>query len=298
MMNRFLAVVWDFNPVFFRVFGLEVRYYGVLWASAILIGAVFFVKFCKREGLPQKYADSIFLWGVIATVVGARLGHCFFYDPVYYLSNPLQIFNVRQGGLASHGAAIGLMIGLWGFSRKNKLPYLWPLDRIMIPVGLGGALIRLGNLLNSEIYGGPTDLPWGFIFVRAGETVPKHPTQIYEALFYLLTFGLLCWMYYKKDYARRNPGIIFGTGLIGVFLSRFLLEFIKNPQVSFEEDMFFNMGQWLSVPFIILGVVMIWYGIKHPAPPAGDGKSNQPHVIKQQLAAQKTGTKKGGKKQK
>jgi len=297
-MNRFLAVVWDFNPVFFSIGNFEVRYYGVLWAGAILVGAIFFYRFCKREGLPSKYADSIFLWGVIATVIGARLGHCFFYQPEYYLAHPLEIFNIRQGGLASHGAAIGLLVGLWGFSRRNKLPYLWPLDRIMIPVGIGGAMIRFGNLLNSEIYGGPTTLPWGFEFVRdpewarplaegGGGALPAHPTQIYEALFYLLTFGLLCWMYYKKDYARRYPGVMFGVGLIGIFLSRFLLEFIKRPQVSFEETMFLNMGQWLSVPFVILGVVMIWYGFSHPKITSLDGKSKQAHVVKKEIEARK-----------
>ena len=285
MMNRFLAVVWDFDPVFFWLGKWDIRYYGVLWASAILIGAIFFIRFCKREGLPSKYADSIFFWGVIATVIGARLGHCLFYQPEYYLAHPIEILKFRDGGLASHGAAIGLLIGLWGFSRQNKMPYLWSLDRIMIPVGLGGALIRFGNLLNSEIYGGPTDLPWGFIFVRNGEVLPKHPTQIYEALCYLLTFGVLCWMYYKKDYGRKYPGVLFGTGLVGVFLSRFLLEFIKNPQVQFEESMFFNMGQWLSLPFVILGGFMIWYGFKHPSPTAVKGM--QSHKVKEQLAAQK-----------
>ena len=302
-MTNFLAVVWDFDPVFFSIGKFEVRYYGVMWALAILLGAIFFYRFCKRENLPTKYADSIFLWGVIATVVGARLGHCFFYEPAYYLQHPLEIFAIRDGGLASHGAAIGLLIGLWGFSRKNKLPYLWSLDRIMVPVGVGGALVRLGNLFNSEIYGGPTELSWGFEFIRdsewarplaegGGGSLPAHPTQIYEALFYLLTFGLLCWMYYRKDYGRRFPGVMFGVGLIGVFLSRFLLEFIKRPQVGFEEDMMLNMGQWLSLPFIIAGIAMIIYGFRHPAPPTLEGRGKQAHMMKKELDARKTAAKK------
>lgn len=289
MMNRFLAVVWDVDPVFFWLGKWDIRYYGVMWALAILIGALFFIDFCKKEGLPQKYADRIFFWGVIATVLGARLGHCLFYQPEFYLQNPIEILKFRDGGMASHGAAIGLLIGLWGFARTNRLPYLWPLDRVMVPVGIGGALVRFGNLLNSEIYGGPTDLPWGFIFVRNGEVIPKHPTQIYEALCYLLVFAVLCWMYYRKNYGRRYPGVMFGVGLIGIFLSRFLLEFIKNPQVQFEESMALNMGQLLSLPFIIVGVVMVWYGFSHPAPePAKGGQS---HKTKERLAAQQTGTK-------
>ena len=214
MINGFLAIVWDFDPTFFRIFGLEIRYYGLMWALAILIGSLFFVQAVRREGLRSNVADSIFIYGTLATVIGARLGHCFFYDPAYYLANPLQILNIRDGGLASHGAAVGLLIGLWLFSRRNKLPYLWALDRIMIPVAIGGALVRLGNLFNSEIYGHATDLPWGFIFVRAGEVVPKHPTQLYEALCYLLLFFVLCFLYYKKDLARKRPGLLFGVALI------------------------------------------------------------------------------------
>lgn len=271
-MMHLLTITWDFDPVFLRIFGLDIRYYGLMWMLAILIGAIFFDRFCKREGLPPKVADSIFWYGTVATIVGARLGHCLFYDTMDYLREPWTIITgFRDGGLASHGAAIGLLIGLWLFSRKNKLPYIWSLDRIMIPVGIGGALVRLGNLFNSEIFGTATALPWGFEFVRSNkwryEFAPAavHPTQIYEALCYLATFGLLCWLYYKKDTARRRPGILFGVGLIGVFLTRFFIEFIKTEQEAFEKDMLLDMGQWLSIPFIMLGVCMIRRGLKRPA---------------------------------
>lgn len=267
MMNGFLVVRWNFDPELVNIFGLEIRWYGLMWALAILVGSLLFVQFVRREGLKSKVADSIFIYGTLATVIGARLGHCFFYDPGYYIANPLQILNIRDGGLASHGAAVGLLIGLWLFSKKNKLPYLWGLDRIMIAVAIGGTLIRLGNLFNSEIYGHATTLPWGFIFERNGETVPKHPTQLYEALCYFLLFFLLCFLYYKKDLARRRPGLIFGVALIGIFLSRFFIEFVKEVQVDFENNMFLDMGQWLSIPFIILGVVMIVYGLRHKVTP-------------------------------
>ena len=255
MMN-FLAVTWDVDPVFLRIGGFEIMWYGLCWATALWLGWWFFGRFIARERLDPDL-NNILWWGVVATVVGARLGHCLFYDPVYYLTHPIEFLYFREGGMASHGAAIGILLGLWGYSRRYKLPMIWSLDRVMIPVTVGGAVVRFGNLINSEIYGHQTDLPWGFIFTRVGETVPKHPTQIYEALCYLATFAVVLHMYYKKDVARTRPGLMFGVGLIGIFLSRFLLEFIKNPQIAAEESMVLNMGQLLSIPFIVAGILMI-----------------------------------------
>ncbi len=271
-MMHLLSITWNFDPVAFTIFGLEVRYYGLMWVAAILIGARFFDNFCRREGLPSKVSDSIFVYGTVATIVGARLGHCLFYDTMEYLRQPWTIVTgFRDGGLASHGAAIGLLIGLWLFSRKNRLPYVWSLDRIMIPVGIGGAAVRLGNLFNSEIFGVATDLPWGFEFLRSNkwlyEYAPAavHPTQIYEALCYLATFGLLCWLYYGRDLARRRPGLLFGVGLVGVFVTRFFIECIKTEQSAFEKGMLLDMGQWLSIPFILAGGYMIWRSLARPA---------------------------------
>lgn len=257
-----LVVTWDVNPALFHLGSFEVRYYGVLWAVALGISAYIFHHIMIREGLSDKTFDSVFWFGVISTVLGSRLGHCLFYDPGYYLTHPVEILDIRQGGMASHGAAVGLLIGLWLFSRKNKLPYIWSLDRISIVVAISGVAVRLGNLMNSEIYGTVTSLPWGFIFVRDGETLPKHPTQIYEALCYLVLFVILLWMYYKKDLARRRPGVMFGFFLIILFGTRFLIEFIKNPQVDFEQNMVLNMGQLLSIPFIVAGVVILWRALK------------------------------------
>ena len=257
-----LVVTWDVNPALFHLGSFEVRYYGVLWAVALGISAYIFHHIMIREGLSEKTFDSVFWFGVISTVLGSRLGHCLFYDPGYYLTHPVEILDIRQGGMASHGAAVGLLIGLWLFSRKNKLPYIWSLDRISIVVAISGVAVRLGNLMNSEIYGTVTSLPWGFIFVRDGETLPKHPTQIYEALCYLVLFVILLWMYYKKDLARRRPGVMFGFFLIILFGTRFLIEFIKNPQVDFEQHMVLNMGQLLSIPFIMAGVVILWRALK------------------------------------
>lgn len=255
------AITWDLNPIMLNLGFLEIRYYGLCWALALGIGLWIFSKIFKRENLSDKTLDSLFWYAVLATVIGARLGHCYFYEPAYYLSHPAEVLQIWNGGLASHGAAFGLLIGLYLFARKNRLSYIWILDRIGIAITIGGALIRLGNLFNSEIYGAPTTLPWGFIFVNGNEnqTVPCHPTQLYEALAYLIIFLIMCLMYFKKDIARKCQGVMFGWFLILLFGARFLIEFIKNAQVEFEKEMFLDMGQWLSVPFIVLG---IWILIK------------------------------------
>ena len=253
-----LYVRWNVDPALFQIGSREIRYYGLLWALALAIGLyIFYIIIVKKEKLGEKVLDSVFWYATICLIVGARLGHCLFYEPQYYLSHPLEMLYIWKGGLASHGAAIGLLIGLWLFSRKNRLPYIWSLDRIGIVVAIGGAAIRLGNLMNSEIYGIPTSLPWGFVFVRNGETVPMHPTQLYEALAYLAIFFILWYMYFKKDVARKMPGVMFGVFLILLFLSRFLIEFIKNPQEEFETTMSLYMGQWLSIPFILAGIVIL-----------------------------------------
>ncbi|MFR9651560.1 MAG: prolipoprotein diacylglyceryl transferase [Rikenellaceae bacterium] len=268
-MFDLLYIDWHFDPVAFSIFGLEVRYYGLMWALTIFVGTKIFDYFCRHEGLDQRVSESIFIYGTFATIIGSRVGHCLFYEPEYYLSNPLEIITgIRDGGMASHGAAIGLLIGLWLFSRKNRLPFVWSLDRIMVVVGLGGALVRFGNLFNSEIFGCVTDLPWGFRFhdsalwVREISPLPVHPTQLYEAIFYLITFVVLIVMYAKFDMARRRPGVMFGVAMQGVFLTRFFVEFIKLRQVDFEHGMSLDMGQWLSIPFVVLGLVMIFRGLK------------------------------------
>lgn len=269
---EFLSIVWDFDPVLFRIGSFDIRYYGLMWAIAILIAAKFFDNFVKREGLRPEVSESVFIYGTLGTIIGSRLGHCLFYDPTYYLAQPwTMLTEFRDGGMASHGAAIGILVGLWLFSRKNRLPYIWALDRIMIGVAIGGAIVRFGNLFNSEIFGTATTLPWGFEFVRSGKWVREfapqavHPTQIYEALCYLATFAVVTWLYYGRDMARRRPGMIFGVGLIGIFATRFLIEFIKTEQEAFEKGWSLDMGQWLSIPFVVLGGYMIYRAIHAPA---------------------------------
>jgi len=254
---------WNVNPEIFRVGPLAVRYYGLMWALAFYLGYVVFNKFVKKEGLKEGFLDSLTMYMVIGTVLGARLGHCLFYEPEYYLSHPLEILKIWQGGLASHGAAIGILVALYLFARKQKVPMIYVVDRVVITVALGGAFIRLGNLMNSEIYGVQTSLPWGFIFERNNELFPKHPTQLYEALSYFLIFFLL-YFYYIKQEGKTKTGFIFGVFLILLFAARFLIEYVKEPQVEFEKAMALNMGQWLSVPFILAGVFFVVYSYLKP----------------------------------
>ncbi len=251
-------IVWDINPEIFSLGPLSVRYYGVLWALSFLFGYMIFERFVKRESLPEGYLDTLTIYMAIGTIVGARLGHCLFYEPAYYLANPIEILKIWRGGLASHGAAVGIITALYLFSKKTKKPTLYILDRVAITVALAGVLIRLGNLMNSEIYGTETSLPWGFVFVRDGQTLPMHPTQIYEALSYLAGFIILYLLYHKSN-AKPKPGLLFGIFLIITFGTRFLIEFIKQPQVGFEANMTLNMGQWLSIPLVLAGLYFIYY---------------------------------------
>ena len=228
----------------------------------------------KHEKVPDGWLDKLFIYVVVATIVGARLGHCLFYARDYYMAHPTEIFKIWEGGLASHGGAIGIIIAIWIYSRHvTHRNMLWTFDRLVIPVALVGALIRTGNLMNHEIYGHVTNLPWGFRFIdnlhawmQGAEpvfTAPSHPTQIYEALCYLALFGLLMYMYWKRN-AEERQGLIFGVFLTGIFLPRFLIEFVKNNQEAFEENMLLNMGQLLSIPFIIAGIWLIVRAIKRP----------------------------------
>lgn len=254
---------WDINPELFSLGPLSVRYYGLMWAMAFYSGYLVFTKFLKREGLPESFLESLTMYMVVGTVIGARLGHCLFYEPEYYLSNPLEILKIWHGGLASHGAALGILTALYLFARKEKMPMVYILDRVVITVALGGAFIRLGNLMNSEIYGVETTLPWGFIFERNNEIYPKHPTQLYEALSYFAIFFVLYTIYRKSNGKLRN-GYIFGIFLILLFGARFLIEFVKEPQVEFEKTMLLNMGQWLSIPFILAGIGFLIYSRLKP----------------------------------
>jgi phosphatidylglycerol---prolipoprotein diacylglyceryl transferase len=252
---------WNANPEIVKLGPISLRWYGLLFAMGFFLGYLIFQKYFRKDGITIEILDKLTIYMVLGTVIGARLGHCLFYDASYYLSNPLKILKVWEGGLASHGAAIGILIALWIFTRKFKFSYAFILDRIVITVALAGFFIRMGNLMNSEIYGMETHLPWGFIFLRNGEVLPKHPTQIYEGLCYLLSFVFLMGLYLRKP-KWLHDGHIFGFFLILIFTARFFIEFIKQNQSSFEENLPLNMGQLLSIPFIIGGILIVYYAGK------------------------------------
>lgn len=265
-----LYIDWNFDPVLFSISGFDIRYYGLMWAVALLAGGWIFSYFCKREHYPESVSDSAFMFIVLGTILGSRIGHCLFYEPSSYLARPWAIITeFRDGGMASHGAAIGILIGIWLTAVRNRVSILWVMDRLGVIAPLSGALIRLGNLFNSEIVGHVTTVPWGFRFLRlypgmSPENVPaQHPTQLYEALWYFALFAVV-WVMYRYRNAGRRMGLLFGTSVTGIFLFRFFIEFIKVEQEAFERDMTIDMGQWLSIPFIILGIGFIWYGVKHP----------------------------------
>jgi prolipoprotein diacylglyceryl transferase len=264
----FSLITWDFDPEIFSIGNHAVRWYGLMFALAFFTGYLIFKRYLRGDKLTIEMVDSLLIYITIGAIVGARLGHCLFYEPDYFLRNPLQILFIWKGGLASHGGIIGLFLALWLYIRKYKIPFLWLIDRIAIVVALANAFIRMGNFFNSEIYGLPTNLPWGVEFVRdrlydgsTGEilpTVARHPTQIYEALCYLLIF-IATFVFYRKRNMDLRDGFIFSVSMIAQFSARFLIEFVKNDQVAFEAGMSFNMGQLLSLPFIFAGIgLIIW----------------------------------------
>ena len=249
-------IQWNISPTIFSIGPVSVRWYGLLFAMSFVVGYFIMLRIFRKENIPEPLLDQLSMYMLIATVVGARLGHVLFYEPASYLAHPLDILKIWEGGLASHGAAIGIIAALYLFSRKTRQPFLWVIDRIVIVVALSGLFIRTGNLFNSEIYGNVTTLPWGFIFERAGETLPRHPTQIYEGLCYLGIFFFLLWYYFRKD-GKPRPGFLFGFFLVTLFTARVIIEFLKEPQMNFENSMPLNMGQLLSIPFIIAGIVIL-----------------------------------------
>ena len=272
-MFETLVINWSMNPEIVAIGPVSLRWYSLLFVSGFILGWFIFKWFFKREGVPVTLLDPLLYTLLIGTIVGARLGHCLFYQPDYYLGSWQgfwEIFMPWKGGLASHGGTIALFIAMWWFARhygrKYDFDFVWILDHLAIAVCFAATFIRLGNLCNSEIYGDVTNLPWGFIFELRGETEPKHPTQLYEALSYAV-LGLVLLLLYKYRAKKMYRGTFIGVFFIVLFGMRFLIEFIKEPQVGFEENMVLNMGQLLSIPFILLGVGILIYAFirKQPA---------------------------------
>lgn len=262
---------WNVDPEIIHVMGFSLRYYGILFAGGIILCAFLLKWIFKNENISSDKLDTLTIYGMIGIFVGARLGHCLFYDPSYYFSHPLEVFLPVQftsngefqftgyEGLASHGGAVGLIVALILYSKKTQESILNTVDLIGVVAPLGGCFIRLGNLMNSEINGFPTDVPWAFIFERVDNT-PRHPAQLYEAISYLLIFVLIFYLY-KTNRSRLQNGFFFGLSISSIFIARFLIEFLKERQVPFEEQMQLDMGQLLSIPFVLIGLAFVVYGL-------------------------------------
>lgn len=270
-------IPWDVNPEIFRIGSFAVRWYGLLFASSFLIGYFILLRIFKNENLSDALLDKLTMYMALGVIIGARLGHCLIYEPEYYLSNPIEILKVWKGGLASHGGAAGILIAVGIFAYKEKKGYFWTLDRVAIVVALAGFFIRMGNLMNSEIYGVETTLPWGFVFLRNGEVAPKHPTQIYEGLTYLMIFFLLFRLYWRKK-GEHIEGLLISLICILIFGARFLIEFLKEDQVTKEAGMILNLGQKYSIPLFILGCIGLAITLK----------INKRRVIRQEATSSKS----------
>ena len=270
-------ITWNVDPELFTLFGREIRWYGLFWVIGLIVGVYIVQRIFDREKLPEKWFDSLFVYMMLGIILGARLGHCLFYEPAYYLANPLEILKIWEGGLASHGGVAGIIIAVWLYSKKvTKKSMIWTFDRVIVPTGFTSAMIRLGNLMNHEIYGAPTSQPWGFRFIenigawKAGVaepifSAPSHPTQIYEALVYFLVFAVTMYLFWKTD-AKKKQGLLIGIAMIMIFLSRFFIEYIKEVQVESEllmrESTGLILGQWLSIPFVIWGIWLVWNALR------------------------------------
>ena len=266
-------VTWNVCPEIFTIGGFSLRYYSAFFAIGFILAYFIIKHYYRKENIPQKELDRLTIFVVLGGIIGARLGHCIFYEPSYFLTSkhwmemilpfsfsPFKFTGFQ--GLASHGGAIGVLVAVFIFKFKSKQDgFLSITDKLVIPIGFVGALIRFGNLMNSEIYGYPTDLPWGFLFVRNGDTLPCHPTQIYEALCYIIVSVVLILLYKRKDFAEKH-GLMLGAFLIMVFTARFFIEFFKQNQEAFEEGMSLNMGQILSIPAIVCGIVLVIYAFR------------------------------------
>ncbi len=265
-MNHLTAIFWDKSPIFFSIFSYDLHFYTLCFLLGFIVSYVVMLKVFNRENISQELLDSLSIYIFIGTLLGARIGHCLFYEFDYYKDHLLEMILpiayvdgswklTGFHGLASHGGGIGILTGLFLFCRKYKMNFLWLADKLVIVVAAAGALVRVGNFFNSEIIGLPSDLPWAVIFARV-DAIPRHPAQLYEAIAYFTIF-IIMWSMYKRATALKR-GHMLGIFLILLFSVRFLVEFVKENQEAFEDGMTLNMGQWLSIPFILVGLYLVF----------------------------------------
>jgi prolipoprotein diacylglyceryl transferase len=250
-------IIWNVDSDIFVIpyVNHPVKWYGLSWALGFLLSQQIMYYIFRQEGKSAKDVDTLTLYIIVSAIVGARLGHFLFYDPAVFITDPLQILLPPYAGLASHGCAIGVLIALYFFVRKMGMKYLWIVDRLVIVSALTGSLIRLGNLMNSEVVGLPTSLPWGFVFT-AIDNIPRHPAQLYEAIYCLFLFLCLFWTWQQKR-NEMTDGYLTGWFLVILFTLRFIDEFFKINQEPFEAGLILNMGQILSIPFVVGGIIIL-----------------------------------------
>jgi phosphatidylglycerol---prolipoprotein diacylglyceryl transferase len=262
-----MLIHWAFDPVLFSAGPLTIRWYGLLFVGAFLVGQWMLGRIFAAEGVPRENAERLMIHALLGAIIGARLVHCLFYEPGYYLSHPLAILRIWEGGLASHGGALGMLLALWLAARtaRPRLPFLWLIDRVSMPAALGAVFVRVANFLNSEIVGIPTSGRWGVVF-ESIDALPRHPAQLYEAIAYALIFAVLLAIY-RRSGKRTPEGLLFGVLMALVFSARIVVEFFKTPQAAYEADQLFTVGQYLSLPFVMLGVVMMVKAIRRSPVP-------------------------------
>jgi phosphatidylglycerol---prolipoprotein diacylglyceryl transferase len=254
-----MIITWTANPEIITLGPITLRWYGLLFAIGFLMGFKIMEKIFKKENISLEHLDALLLYLIAGTTIGARLGHCLFYDPEIYLRDPIRILYIWEGGLASHGGTLGNLIAMILYSRRFGYDLRWLVDRLTIPLALGSCFIRLGNLMNSEILGKPTDGSWGIIFAKNNQLsqVPRHPSMLYESFMYFLIFWIMRYLYNKTNWPQYK-GRMWGLFFILVFGSRFFIEFFKENQDGFDQTLqTINMGQYLSIPFVIAGIILM-----------------------------------------
>src|SRR5919106_2105892 len=255
--SKMYPLVWGIDPEIFSLGPFQPRWYGLFFALGFFLGYEITAQFYRREERNLKNLSDLFLYLLLGTMIGARLGHVFFYQPGYYLAHPWEIPMIWQGGLASHGGFAGVMISVYLYLKKYRdMTFIELADRLAIPSLLAATLIRIGNFFNSEILGTPSNLPWAIVFARI-DNIARHPAMLYEAVAYFLVFCALYVAYWKTTIIQ-FPGRVFGATLATCFLARFMIEFVKENQMPFENSLLLNMGQLLSIPFIIAGLWLIY----------------------------------------
>lgn len=249
-------MIWDVDPEIFRIGPLAVRWYSLAFVIGFFLSEKYVAKVLwKNNHIPEEQVSALLFYMLAGTFIGARLGHVIFYQPEYYLSNPLEIIQVWKGGLASHGGYAGVLIAVVLYIKKYKnISFLGMMDVVAAPCLFVGSLIRIGNLMNSEIIGHQTDVPWAFVFKRI-DLIPRHPSQIYESIGYF-SISVILYFLYHKFHNTWKEGRVFGFAMWISFIFRMFIETFKENQVMFENNMTLNMGQILSIPFIIIGLIM------------------------------------------